>query len=276
MSEPHQDRTGRLLFAVCGGLVACVMTMWLGGPALHYVPGEALWTWHRPEGVVVVSYFGLLLNAALGWAVGWGLGGVGPVRRRIGTPVGARRVAWVAATVVCVTLTMMVAHEVTRDRTEHTLASKRLGVGDSLPAFSLQTAEETTVGRDDLLGKGPVVLYFYPRDETTGCTAQACLFRDRYEVFTDAGAEVVGVSSDTVQSHRAFADNHQLPFMLLADPRKVLRRAFGVPRTLGIVQGRVTYVLDREGIIRHVFDSQIRVEQHVREALETVQRLTAK
>ncbi|MDP6943585.1 MAG: peroxiredoxin [Myxococcota bacterium] len=155
------------------------------------------------------------------------------------------------------------------------MTKKSLRVGDTIPPFSLQSATGETVTREDLLGKGPVVIYFYPRDETPGCTAQACSFRDSYEVFTDAGAEVVGVSSDTAESHRAFAEHHRLPFVLLADPKSALRRAFGVPKTLGLMQGRVTYVADREGVIRHVFDSQLLVNQHVTEALATVQALTA-
>ena len=148
-----------------------------------------------------------------------------------------------------------------------------LGVGDSLPDFSLQTATGEAMTRADLLGKGPVVIYFYPKDETMGCTAQACSFRDHYAEFQAAGAEIIGVSADSVASHQAFAENHGLPFTLLADPNNTLREAFGVPETLGFLAGRVTYICDNKGIIRHVFDSQIRVYAHVDAALEVVKAL---
>ncbi len=118
-----------------------------------------------------------------------------------------------------------------------------------------------------------MVLYFYPADETTGCTREACRFRDDYERFVDAGAEVVGVSGDSLKSHRSFADHHRLPFALLSDSDGELRRMYGVKRTLGLVPGRVTFVIDREGVVRHVFESQLRATQHVDEALTVVRRL---
>jgi peroxiredoxin Q/BCP len=118
-----------------------------------------------------------------------------------------------------------------------------------------------------------VVLYFYPRDETAGCTAEACAFRDSYEVFTQAGAEVIGVSDDTVESHRSFAAHHRLPFHLLSDPGGEVRRRYGVSGFLGLLPGRVTFVIDRQGIVRHVFDSQFKATRHVAEALETIRRL---
>lgn len=118
-----------------------------------------------------------------------------------------------------------------------------------------------------------MVLYFYPKDETYGCTQEACRFRDEYERFTDAGAEVVGVSPDGPQSHRRFAEHNRLPFALLSDADGELARAYGVGRTLGVLPGRVSYVIDRKGIVRHVFDSQLRAKKHVDEALAVVQRL---
>ena len=150
-----------------------------------------------------------------------------------------------------------------------------LVVGDQMPDFSLSSGEGQRVTRADLLGKGPIVLYFYPKDDTPGCTAQACAFRDAYEDFTDAGAVVVGVSSDSAEDHRAFALEYGLPFVILADPDEALREAFGVPKSLGLLPGRVTYVMDRAGVIRHRFVSQLEVLKHVSEALETVQRLKA-
>lgn len=120
-----------------------------------------------------------------------------------------------------------------------------------------------------------MVLYFYPADETYGCTKEACRFRDGYEDFVDAGAMVVGVSPDSLESHQSFAEHHRLPFSLLSDTDGQLRKKYGVGKTLGMVAGRVSFVIDRKGIVRHVFDSQLRVRQHVDEALGVVRRLAA-
>ncbi|MCC6624360.1 MAG: peroxiredoxin [Deltaproteobacteria bacterium] len=125
----------------------------------------------------------------------------------------------------------------------------------------------------ELWAKGPVVLYFYPKDETLGCTAEACAFRDRYQTFTDAGAEVVGVSRDGVASHAAFASHHRLPFVLLADTDGAIEKAYGVQATFGFIKGRVTFVIDRQGIVRLVFDSKLRPTAHIGEALDVVMRL---
>jgi peroxiredoxin Q/BCP len=146
-------------------------------------------------------------------------------------------------------------------------------VGDRAPPFArtAHNGEEARVGPDaDKL----TVLYFYPKDETSGCTAEARRFRDVYERFTDAGAIVIGVSPDSDASHRAFADNHALPFLLVSDADGSLRKAYGVKRTLGLVPGRVTFVIDRSGIVRHTFDSQLRATKHVDEALAAVRRAT--
>ena len=115
-----------------------------------------------------------------------------------------------------------------------------------------------------------VVLYFYPADNTAGCTAEACSFRDAYEDFTDAGAVVIGVSGDSLASHEKFAAKHRLPFTLVSDGDGAIRKAFGVRKSLGIIDGRVTFVIDPEGIVRHVFSSQIRAKQHQAEALATI------
>src|SRR5690606_13145388 len=118
-----------------------------------------------------------------------------------------------------------------------------------------------------------LVLYFYPADETLGCTMEACRFRDDYEAFTEAGAAVVGVSPDALAEHRAFAEHHHLPYALLSVEDGELRRKYDVRRSLGLIPGRVTFVIDREGVIRHVFSSQLRAKQHVAEALAVVKRL---
>ncbi len=125
----------------------------------------------------------------------------------------------------------------------------------------------------DLVGRKTIVLYFYPKDETPGCTIEARAFRDSYAAFTAAGAEVVGVSADSVASHRRFAQHHELPFLLLSDKDGTVRNLYGVERTLGILPGRVTYVIDTAGIVRHIYSSQLRAKRHTRESLDAVRAL---
>jgi len=150
-----------------------------------------------------------------------------------------------------------------------------IGVGDKAPDFTLPSQSGEQVRLQDRLGQGVVVLYFYPKDETSGCTREACAFRDSHEVFTDAGAEVIGVSSDSVDKHAAFATHHKLPFTLLSDKGGKVRKAYEVPSTLGFIPGRVTYVIDRDGTVRHVFNSMTNIDRHVKDALEVVRRLQA-
>src|SRR4051795_2801295 len=119
--------------------------------------------------------------------------------------------------------------------------------GDAAPDFTLPKQDGSSVRLKDLLGKGAVVLYFYPKDDTPGCTVEACSFRDAYEDFKEAGAEVVGISSDSAAAHRAFADKHRLPFLLVADEGGKVRKLYGVPSTFGLFPGRVTYVIDAGG-----------------------------
>jgi peroxiredoxin Q/BCP len=126
------------------------------------------------------------------------------------------------------------------------------------------------ISLEDFIGKKPVVLFFYPKDDTPGCTKQACGFRDDFDEFRKLDAEVIGISSDSVESHERFAKKHNLPFTLLSDERGNVRKLYGVPNTFGLVPGRVTYAIDREGVVRHVFSSQLGVERHVEEALEAL------
>lgn len=146
-----------------------------------------------------------------------------------------------------------------------------LANGDRLPDVTLP-GKDGDVRLHDLLGK-TLVIYFYPKDETAGCTAEACSFRDSYEDFKAAGAEVIGISADSVASHDKFAAHHRLPFVLLSDPAAAARKAFGVGKTLGLLPGRATFVFDKQGVVRHVFESQLRFGKHVTEALDTVKRL---
>ncbi len=145
--------------------------------------------------------------------------------------------------------------------------------GDRAPPFTGTTQTGQQVSLSDYLGKQAVVLYFYPKDNTSVCTTQACAFRDAYEDFVQAGAVVIGVSSDSADSHRGFAEKRQLPFLLISDADGSLRKAFSVPRTLGLFPGRVTYVIDRQGIVRLVFNSQLNAGRHVTEALDMVRQL---
>jgi peroxiredoxin Q/BCP len=147
-------------------------------------------------------------------------------------------------------------------------------VGDVAPDFMLPSQTGDLVSLSDFRGKKAVVLYFYPKDDTPGCTKEACAFRDRYEVFKEAGAEVIGVSGDSSQSHQQFATKYNLPFILLSDNGNELRKRYGVPSTLWVLPGRVTYVIDAEGIIRHIFDSMLEFDRHVEEALNTLQTVT--
>jgi thioredoxin-dependent peroxiredoxin len=153
--------------------------------------------------------------------------------------------------------------------------ARGIRVGDKAPDFTLPSQSGDQVRLQDRLGDRVVVLYFYPKDETPGCTAEACAFRDSHEAFTDAGAEVIGISSDSAGRHASFAGRYQLPFTLVSDQGGAVRKSYGVPAVLGVLPGRVTYVIDRTGTVRHVFNSMTNVGQHISEALDVVRRLQA-
>ncbi|MEI7896994.1 MAG: peroxiredoxin [bacterium] len=146
----------------------------------------------------------------------------------------------------------------------------QLDIGSTAPGFSLPDQRGKRVNLSDFLGKSNVVVYFYPKDESYGCTKEACSFRDNYEVFREAGAEVIGISSDDIASHQAFSANHKLPFLLLSDKDKSVAGKYGVGKTLGVLPGRVTFVIDKQGIIRLMFSSQLNFQKHVEEAIETL------
>lgn len=145
--------------------------------------------------------------------------------------------------------------------------------GDRVPDFSLPSQSGEMVNIQDFVGKKAVVLYFYPKDDTPGCTAESCAFRDSYEVFQQAGAEVIGISGDSADSHHKFAAKHQLPFTLLSDAGNQVRKLFGVPSTLGLLPGRVTYIIDQQGIVRKIFNSQFNFKGHIEAALKTLQEI---
>lgn len=148
-----------------------------------------------------------------------------------------------------------------------------LQLGDKIPDFTAKDNNGDDFDSASIVGKKPVVFYFYPKDNTPGCTAQACSFRDQYEDFKDLGAEVVGISSDNIASHEKFVQQYKLPFILLSDNDKKIRKLFGVkPDLLGLIPGRVTYVADKNGIIQFIFDS-IKATNHIPKALENIKKM---
>lgn len=146
-------------------------------------------------------------------------------------------------------------------------------VGDKAPDFTLPSQMGDDVTLSEYFGKKNVVLYFYPKDETPGCTREACNFRDSYEELASLGAEVLGVSGQSVESHKSFATHYGLPFILLSDQDNKVRKLYGVPSSMGLIPGRVTYVIDKQGVVRHIFSSQTQTQRHVDEAKDTLKEL---
>jgi peroxiredoxin Q/BCP len=150
-----------------------------------------------------------------------------------------------------------------------------LKIGDSIPSFKAKDTNGDDFDSQNLVGHKPLVIYFYPKDNTPGCTTQACSFRDQYEDFKDLGAEVIGISSDSVESHQKFSKQYKLPFILLSDADKKIRKLFGVPSGMfGLLPGRVTYVTDKKGKIIMIFDSMM-ASKHIPKALEAVKKLVS-
>lgn len=125
----------------------------------------------------------------------------------------------------------------------------------------------------EYVGKKNIVLYFYPKDESSGCTKEACSFRDNYQELTSLGAEVLGVSGQSIESHKSFATHYGLPFVLLSDSDNKVRELYGVHSTMGILPGRVTYVIDKQGVVRSIFVSQTQAERHVDEAKKALKEI---
>jgi len=151
--------------------------------------------------------------------------------------------------------------------------SGKVKVGDKAPDFTLPDQSGAMVSLREYIGSKIIVLWFYPKDFSRGCTAEACAFRDSYDVFVEAGAQVIGVSSQSVDSHNRFAMTNKLPFILLSDEGGKVRKLYGVPSTLGLIPGRVTYVIDKKGVVRHMFSSQAQPTRHIEEALKVVREL---
>jgi len=148
-------------------------------------------------------------------------------------------------------------------------------VGDRAPDFELQAANGQTVRLSDFQGRKNVVLYFYPASETPGCTVQACAFRDAYSVFQELDAEVIGISGDPLGKQKGFQRHHQLPFLVLSDPGNQVRQQYGASTLFGLFPGRVTYVIDKAGVVRYVFDAMLNFNGHIDKALEVLRELAA-
>jgi len=150
--------------------------------------------------------------------------------------------------------------------------NKPLKIGDKIPSFTLQDQNGEDFLIDDFLGSTAMVIYFYPKDDTPGCTKEACSFRDTYAEFRDLNAKVIGISADNVVSHKKFAEKYNLPFILLSDTNNKVRKLFGVPGSLfGLIPGRVTYIVDKNGIVTEIYDNMFNAEGHIKESLKALQ-----
>ena len=150
--------------------------------------------------------------------------------------------------------------------------SKTLAVGDSVPVFSLRDQNDSLFNIGDFIGKKILVIYFYPKDESSGCTKEACAFRDQYAAFLKAGAMIVGINSGTVESHRRFIEHHQLPFTLLSDPGNKVLKLFGVKDKF-FITGRETFIIDKNGKVVFTFDSFMNGSAHEKEALAFLNKM---
>ncbi|NJK59460.1 MAG: peroxiredoxin [Oscillatoriales cyanobacterium SM2_1_8] len=147
-----------------------------------------------------------------------------------------------------------------------------LAPGTPAPDFTLPDSTGQPVTLSQFRGQKNVVLFFYPKDDSPGCTLEACGFRDRYAEFQDAGAEVIGISSDSEVSHQQFARRHNFPFLLLSDREGAVQKLYDA-KALWVLPGRVTYAIDKEGIVRYVFDSMLDFAGHVAQSLRMLQAL---
>jgi peroxiredoxin Q/BCP len=151
---------------------------------------------------------------------------------------------------------------------------KKIEVGSVIPQFTLPDQNGNLFDINSVLGKKNLVIYFYPKDDSPGCTAQACSFRDQFEVFSDANAVIIGISGQSVESHKKFAEKHRLSYTLLSDKGNKIRKLLGVPTDLfGLIPGRVTYVVDKSGKVVYMFSSQVQTEKHVDDALKILKDL---
>jgi len=150
----------------------------------------------------------------------------------------------------------------------------KVKVGDRVPFFSLPNQDGRMVDLSDYIGK-PIVVFFYPKDETPGCIKETCAFRDSHDQFIEAGVTVFGISADTIDSHKSFKLKYKLPYDLLSDENNKVRKTFGVSADLfGLIPGRVTYIIDNHGIVRRIFNNQLNFKKHVDESLKMIELFT--
>lgn len=150
----------------------------------------------------------------------------------------------------------------------------KLTTGSKIPHFELPDQQGNIFNINDVLGKKNLVIYFYPKDDTPGCTREACTFRDEFAAFEDADAVVIGISGQSVESHRNFARKYNLNFTLLSDVGNKVREMFGVPAGFfGLLPGRVTYVVDKTGTVVFTFNSQFQIDKHIQQALDVLRKL---
>ena len=147
----------------------------------------------------------------------------------------------------------------------------KLKIGDQIPSFSLKD-QNGNIRTSNKVCKS-LVLFFYPKDDTPGCTIEACGFRDKYDLFKILGAEVWGISNGSIQSHLGFANKNKLQYPLLCDRNNILRKKFGVPKKLGLIEGRVTYIINSDGIIIHIFEDLLNGPAHIKEAIKALKKL---
>ena len=172
---------------------------------------------------------------------------------------------------------LFLLHRITLEKSRDNLLlifeSKKvnLKVGDKIPSFSLKDQYGKTRSSEKF--NKPLVLFFYPKDDTPGCTIEACGFRDKYDLFKILGAEVWGINNGDSQSHLEFANKNKLQYPLLCDNKNILRRKFGIPKKLGFIEGRVTYIIDSHGTIIHIFEDLLNGPAHIKEAIRALKQL---
>jgi peroxiredoxin Q/BCP len=153
----------------------------------------------------------------------------------------------------------------------------KVEIGSRIPAFTLPDQNGRMVNISSMIGKNNLVIYFYPKDDSPGCTKEACTFRDQYEIFKNIDAEIIGISADNVESHKLFAKKHNLNYILLSDEGNKVRNLFGVPSNLfGLIAGRVTYIVNKQGIVIHTFNSQMQAEKHIEESIQALKNISDK
>lgn len=159
-------------------------------------------------------------------------------------------------------------------QTNKNIEMKKVEIGSTIPSFSLKDQNGNLFDINQVVGTKNLVIYFYPKDDSPGCTKEACYFRDQFEVFNQVDALIIGISGQSVESHKEFATKYRLTYTLLSDEGNKVRKLFGVPTNFfGLLPGRVTYIIDKTGKVIYIFDSQINATQHVDEALKILKSI---